>query len=66
MPYLMEVENEVEFADIVEVFIQNFNKKVDHFKDQELVVVLVDDGDEVETGVSGVTWKDDYLLYTIL
>lgn len=46
----MEVENEVQLADITEVFVQNLNKALHEFKYYQFVLVLVDDGDEIETG----------------
>ena len=58
----MEVEDEVEFAYISEVFIEDFNEGLHKFKDDELVLVLVDDGDEVEAGVAFV---DDFVLLVV-
>lgn len=48
----MEVEDEVEFADVAEVLVEDLYEALHEFEDDEFVVVLVYDGDEVETGVS--------------
>jgi len=58
----VEVEDEVEFAYIAEIFIKDLYEGVNEFKDDELVIVFVDDGDEVETGVSLV---DDLVLFVV-
>lgn len=58
----MEVEDEVEFAHISEVLVQYFYEALHEFEDDELILILVDDGDEVETGVSLV---DDLVLFVI-
>lgn len=54
---LMEVEYEIELADIPKVFIQNFHKVVDDFKGYELIVSLINAHDKKEAGISLV----DYL-----
>ena len=46
----MEVENEVQFADVTEVLVEDLNEALHEFQYYEFVLVLVDDGDEVETG----------------
>lgn len=48
----MEIEDEVELADVAEVLIEDFDEGMDEFQDDELIIVFVHDGDEVETGVS--------------
>lgn len=58
----MEIENEVELADVAEIFIEDFYEGVNQFEDDELVIILVDDGDEVETGVSFV----DYFVFLVV
>ncbi len=58
----MEVEDEVQLADVPEVLVEYFNKHLHEFEDDEFVVVLVDDGDEVETGVALV----DYLVLLVV
>ena len=55
----MEVEDEIEFTDVAKIFIEDFDKGVDHFEDNEFVFVFVDNGDEVQWGVSFV---DDFEL----
>lgn len=58
----MEVENKVQFAHIPEVLVQYFHEALHEFEDDEFVFVLIDDGDEVETGVSLV---DDLVLFVV-
>ena len=58
----MEVEDEIEFADVSEVFIEDLNKALHEFEDDELILIFVDDGDEVETGESFV----DYLVLFVI
>lgn len=58
----MKIEDEVEFADVSEIFVQNFNKRLHHFEDDQFVFLLVDDGDEVETRESFV---DDFELFVV-
>ena len=60
--YLVKIEDEIQFADISEVLIQSLYKNLHEFKDDELVFILVDEGDEVETGVALV---DDLVLFII-
>ena len=47
----MKVEDQIQLADIAEVLIQYFDEHLHEFQDDQLIVVLVHDGDEVETGV---------------
>lgn len=58
----MEIEDEIEFADISKVLVEHFHKGLHEFEDDELVFVLIDYGDEVETGVSLV---DDLVLLVV-
>jgi hypothetical protein len=58
----VKIEDEVELAHVSEVFIEDFNEGLHEFKDNELVFVLIDNGDEVETGVSLV---DDLVLLVV-
>jgi hypothetical protein len=58
----VEVEDEVQFADISEVLVEYLHEALHEFEDDEFVLVLVDDGDEVETGVSFV---DDLVLFVV-
>ena len=48
----MKVEDQIQLADIAEVLIQYFDEHLHEFQDDQLVVVLVHDGDEVQTGVA--------------
>lgn len=56
----MEIEDQIEFADVSEILVEDLNKGVDELKHNKLVLVLIDDGNEVETGVSLV---DDFVLF---
>lgn len=58
----MEVEYEVQLADIAEVFVEDLHEALHQFQDDQLILVLVDDGYEVETGVSLV---DDLVLLVV-
>lgn len=50
--YLVEVEDEIELAHVAEVLVQDLHEGVDQFQDYQLIVALVHDGDEVQTGVT--------------
>lgn len=58
----MEVEDEVELADIPKIFIEDFNKCMDKFQDYELVVCFVHNGDKVQTCVSFI---DNFVVLVI-
>lgn len=58
----MEVEYEIQLADIAEVFVEDLHEALHQFQDDQLVLVLVDDGYEIETGVSFV---DDLVLLVV-
>lgn len=58
----MEVENEIQLADVAEVLVEDLHEALHEFQHDELVLVLVDDGYEVETGVSLV---DDLVLLVV-
>jgi uncharacterized protein YacL len=58
----MEVEYEIQLADIAEVFVEDLHEALHQFQDDQLILVLVDDGYEVETGVSFV---DDLVLLVV-
>lgn len=58
----MEVEYEVQLADIAKVFVEDLHEALHQFQHDQLVLVLVDDGYEVETGVSFV---DDLVLLVV-
>lgn len=47
--YFVEVEDEIEFADVSEVFVQDLNETLHELKDYQFILVFVDDGDEVQT-----------------
>ena len=52
----MEVENEIQLADISKIFIQDLNKTLHKFEHDQLVLILIDDGYEVETGISFINY----------
>ncbi len=52
----MEVEDEVKLANIAEIFVQHFYERMNEFKDDQLIIVLVHNGDEIKTGVSLVEY----------
>ena len=58
----MEVEYKIEFADIAEVFVEDLHEALHQFEHDQLVLILVDDCYEVETGVSLV---DDLVLLVV-
>lgn len=51
---LIKVEDKVEFTDIVEIFVEDFNKVVDCFEVAQVIVVDVDADAEVEAGIATV------------
>ena len=51
---LVEVEDEVQLADVVEVLVENLHKVMDGLQVVEVVVVDVNTDTEVEPGVSPV------------
>ena len=55
--YLVEVENQIQFADIAEESIQHLNEEVDGFEIGQLIVVCVHAGTEEKTSISPV---DDF------
>ncbi len=48
----MEVEDKIQFADVAKVAIQNLDKVVDSLKVNQLIVLIVDEEDEVEGGIT--------------
>lgn len=54
----MEVENDVEFANISEVSIEDFNEVVDYLEHDQFVFVLVTERDEIKRSVALI----DYLV----
>jgi len=58
----MEVEYEIQLADIAEVFVEDLHEALHQFQYDQFILVLVDDGYEVETGVSLV---DDLVLLVV-
>lgn len=50
----IKVENQIQLADIVEVFVENFHKIVNRFKITQVVIVHVHTDAEVETSVATI------------
>lgn len=48
----MEIKYQIKLTDIVEVFVQDLHKEVDHFQHQQFIVFFVHDCDEVKTCIS--------------
>ncbi len=48
----MEVEDEIKLADISKILIEDFYKAMNKFQDDELILILIDDSDEIQGGVS--------------
>lgn len=45
----MKVENQIQFAHVSEVFVQNLYKTLHQLKNNQFVLVLVDNSDEIKT-----------------
>lgn len=43
----MEIEDEIKFTNIAEVFVQNLHKIVDQFQNYQLIVILIHNCNEV-------------------
>lgn len=48
----MKVENDIELADVSEVFVKDLNEMVDGFKSEKFVIILVDDCYEIKACIS--------------
>lgn len=44
----MEVKDKIEFTDVSKIFIENLNKSVDHFQDNKLIFVFINNGDKIK------------------
>ena len=53
-PHLVEVEDQVELAHVVEVLVENLHKVVDCLQIHQVVVGDVDADTEVESGIAAV------------
>lgn len=58
----MEVKDQIEFADVAEVLVQYLNEALHELKHNQLILVLINDGDKVQTGISLV---DDFVLFVV-
>ena len=52
--YLVEIEHQIQFTHIVEVFIQHLNKIVNGFKVTQVIIINVHTNAKIETSVSSV------------
>jgi len=60
--YFVEVENQIQLTDVSEVLVQYFYKGLHEFQYNELIVVLIHDGDEIEAGISFIY---DFVLFVV-
>lgn len=58
----MEVKDEVELTNIAKVLVEYLYERLHEFEHDQLILVLVDNGNEVETGKALV----DYLVFLIV
>ena len=61
----MEVEHQIELADVAEIVVQNLDKEVDSFEESELVVRGVAGEGEVEAGVAAVDDLEGLVLIVL-
>jgi len=54
MTHLVEIEDQVKFTDIVEIFIENLDEVVNSLEIRKVVVSDVDTDAEVEAGVATI------------
>jgi len=52
--YLMKIKDQVKFTDVSEVFVKYLYKHLHQLKDYQFIVILINNGYEVETGVAFV------------
>lgn len=52
--YLVEIEDQIEFADVVEIFVEHFHKVVDRFQVGQVVVCDVDADAEIQPSVTSI------------
>lgn len=58
----MKVKDKIEFTDVSKIFIENLNKSVDHFQDNELIFVFINNGDKIKWSVSFV---DNFVIFVL-
>ena len=56
LKYLVEIENQIQFAHIAEIFVQNFNENLEKFQDDELIVIFVSNGYKVQSSISFINY----------
>ena len=56
----MEIENQVQLANIAKVSVEYLHKVMDHVQNYKLVVVLLNTGCEVQAGIS----LEHYFVFT--
>lgn len=52
--YFMEVKDKIEFTDISKIFIKNFYESMNKFQYNQLVFILIYNGNEIKRGISFV------------
>lgn len=50
----MEVKDKIEFTDISKIFIKNFDESMNKFQYNQLVFILIYNGNEIKRGISFV------------
>ena len=50
----MEIEDQIQFADVSEILIENLYEALHEFEYDQFILIFIDDGYEVETGESFV------------
>lgn len=50
--YLMEIEDQVQFADVSEIFVQNLDEMMNDFEDQKFIISFIDNANKVQACIS--------------
>ena len=58
----MEVEDQIQLANVAEIFVQDLHEGVNQLQDDEFVIVLIDDRNEVEASITLI----NYLIFLIV
>lgn len=58
----MEIEDEIELADIAKIFIQDFYKGVNEFEYNKFIIILIHNSNKVQTCISLV----DNLVFLVV
>lgn len=60
--YFMEVKYKIEFTDVSKIFVKHLNKSMNKLQDNELVFILINNGNEIKWGVSFV---DNFVVFVL-